>query len=142
MSERLFLGQTQGRQLLRITPPGVNASNLASKSSFSSDGDYLRVHAVIDAQLNRNNNYHWGDYSFPALGYLPMAFLSITHTDLNRVFYPNDRNPATTEMNNFWDWQLQDGHVWIYTTAASTFGGNYRARVLIFKNRADGFISA
>lgn len=141
MSERLFLGQTQGRQLLRITPPGVDASNLASRSSFSSDGSYLSVHHVIDQVLNRNNNYHWGAYTFPALGYVPLAFISITHTSLNRVFYPNDRNPATSEMNNFWNFLLQDGRAWIGTNVASTFGGNYRARLLIFKNRSDEVIN-
>ena len=141
MSERLFLGQLGNRILLRTVPPGMNATNLASKSSFSSDGDYLRVHAVIDQVLNRNNNDHWGTYAYPALGYVPLAFISITHTSLNRVFYPNDRNPATSEMNNFWSWLVQDGRVWVGTNAVSTYGGNYRARLIIFKNRVDDVIN-
>lgn len=141
MSERLFVGLINGRQLLRITPPGKDATNLATKSVLSSDGDYLSVHTVIDEVLNRNNNYHWGTYAYPALGYAPLAFISITHTSLNRVFYPNDRNPETSEMNNFWRWIVQDGRVWVGTDTPSSYGGNYRVRIILFKNKSSGFIN-
>lgn len=142
MSERIFLGMAGGRQLLRMTPPGVDASNIASRSSFSSDGDFLKVHTVIDANLRRDNNYNWGYFTFPALGYIPICFLSVTDQSLNRVFFPNDRNPATTEMNNFWQWIVQDGQAWVYMDTPSSAGYNYRARIIVFKNPANGYISA
>ena len=140
MSERIFIGPSGGNFVFRIAPPGYNASDPASPAVFSSDGDYLKVHAVIDVTLNRTNNYHWGAYTFPTLGYCPIACPSISLLD--RVFYPNDRNPATGEMNNFWEWGVQDGKVWAGTNATSSYGGNYRFRCVIFKNRADRYTAA
>lgn len=142
MTKRIHIGPLNGNMTLRITPTGYDASDIASPCVFSSDGEYLTVHTVIDAVLNRDNNYHWGAYTFPTLGYCPLAFPSITHTTLNRVFYPNDRNPATDAMNNFWEWGVQDGKVWAGTNTANSYGGNFRFRCLIFKNRADRFTSA
>lgn len=142
MSKRIYVGPLNGTMSLRITPPGHEADNIASPAVFDSNGDYLKVHSVIDVTLNRSNDQHWGIYSFPALGYCPIAFPSITHASLNRVFYPNDKNPATAEMNNFWKWGVQSDRVWVYSDTPNNYGGNYRFRCLIFKNRADRYIAA
>ena len=141
MSRRIYLGPSGGNFVFRISPPGYDAADRASPAVFSSDGEYLKVHAVIDEVLNRNGyDYHWGAYTFPTLGYIPLAFPSISMLD--RVFYPNDRAAATYEMVDFWQWGVQDGKVWAGTDTPNGLGGRYRFRCIIFKNRADRYISA
>lgn len=146
MTNRMVLGQVQGRQLLRITPPGVDAFNLASRCTFSSDGDYLKVHHVIDSDVafhgGNQQNYAQG-WTFPALGYIPFGFISISHRNTNRIFYPNDRYPATAEFSNYWGWMLQDGKVFVWRDnppSSPGYLGTYFVRIIVFKNRADSFI--
>lgn len=143
MSNRIFVGKKSGRMLFRITPPGSDAENLSHPSVFSSDGDYLKLHTIIDENIGRHSEgggwWHHGTWGFPDLGYVPLAFISISQ--LNRVFYPNDRNPDTSEMNNFWDWMISRDRVWVNTTQRSGWGGVFRFRCLIFKNRADRTMS-
>lgn len=138
MSERIFIG-TQGSDFLfRISPPGSNASNLTHPSVFSSSGEYLKIHTVIDETIGRHSEgggwWHHGTWAFPDLGYVPYAFISISQ--LNRVFYPNDRNPDTSEMNNFWTWAIAKDRVWVNTTQRSAWGGDFRFKCIVFKNPA------
>lgn len=133
--------------VFRISPPGKDAGNFSHPAVFSSTGDYLRVHHVIDANMNFNSDYktYWGEWTFPFLGYVPLAFFSVSHHDTNRIFYPNDRHPATREMSNFWGYMVQDGKAWAWRnnpTNSPGYLGTYFVRIIIFKNRADRFIDA
>lgn len=144
MSKRILIGPSGNEMLFRISPPGKDADNISHPSVFSSNGDYLKVHSVIDTNMNYNGDYktYWGAWTFPALGYVPMAFFSVSHRDTNRIFYPNDRNPATSEMSNFWGYMVQDGRAWAWRNNPSSspgYLGTYFIRMIIFKNRADRF---
>lgn len=142
MTERLFLGMKNGKQLLRITPPGFDASDDASKCVFSSDGDYLRVHAVIDQLYTREGTYgsYYGTWGFTDLGYVPMFYYSVTHTTTNRVFFPNDLNPSTSEMVNGWQAICNRNRLWSWNNEPGGFVGNYRIRAIVFKNKATDYI--
>ncbi len=133
--------------LFRISPPGKDAGNLSQQCVFSSSGEYLRLHHVIDTNLNGPTDYnqYWGAWTFPTLGYVPMAFISISHRETNRILYPNDRAGATRIMSNFWEYMIQDGKAWVYRnnpTASPGYLGTYFVRLIIFKNRADRYIGA
>ncbi len=141
MSVRSFTGMTGGRMLKRMTAPGYNANNLADPATFSSDNDYLRLHATIDITLTKYQSsglrYYIGEAAFPNLGYVPLVFLSVTPTNLGRVFFPNDRNPSTTEMNNFFQVALWTDHIWISVSQGTGANYDYKFRALIFKNRLE-----
>lgn len=137
MSVRSFTGMTGGRMLKRMTAPGYNANNLADPATFSSDNDYLKLHTIVDIPLTKYQSsglrYYIGEAAFPDLGYIPLIFVSIT--SLGRVFFPNDRSPSTTEMNNFFQIALWTNHIWVSSSTGSGASYDYRFRALIFKNR-------
>lgn len=147
MADRIFIGQKQGRYVFRMSPPGVNASNLAEPSSFSSEGDYLRLHTIIDQELSRyqyeyqsGTKYeHYGTWGFDPLPYIPLASASIVHyrSELNgRIFYPGDNYPATYGARNDFFITISTNRLWVGTNFPNGYAGYYRLRVLIFKNRA------
>lgn len=141
MSKRSFTGLVDGRMLKRMTAPGYDADNLTHPATFSSDNDYLKLHAAIDIPLTKYQNsglrYYIGEAAFPDLGYIPLVFTSVTPTSLGRVFFPNDRNPATTEMNNFFQVAVWTNHIWISVSAGTSASYDYLFRALIFKNRLE-----
>lgn len=149
MSNRIFIGKSGSRTLFRISPPGYDADNLSGPSSFSSEGDYLQLHHIIDEPLARMSHQnagitayqHYGTWEYPSLGYLPFVFMSTVHSTpaLNgRVFFPGDNNPATTEARNDINAYITNNRIWVGTNFPNNgFAGNYRVRMLIFKNRAD-----
>lgn len=131
--------------LYRIAPPGYDADNLTHPAVFSSDNDYLKVHTVVDQLLVQRSwsgtgNVYTGEFSFPDLGYVPLTFNSIGSEASGigqRVFFPNDRNPATTEMNNFWQILVGTSRIWVCMSTGTGFAGNYRFRSIVFKNRLE-----
>lgn len=152
MVDRIFMGRNSGRTLLRISGPGYNATNLADPAVFSSEGDYLRLHHIIDEPLSRyeyvlqgTTRYeHYGTWSFPSLSYIPTAFISIVHTTpgLNgRVFFPGDNYPATAEARDDIVGIINNNRVWVGSNAPDGKASTYRVRVLIFKNPANMVIN-
>lgn len=148
MADRIFMGKNNGRTLLRVSGPGYNATNLADPAVFSSEGDYLKMHHIIDEPLSRYSyeffDYtvyeHYGTWSFPALPYIPMAFISIVHTSssLNgRVFFPGDNYPATAEARDDIVGIINKNRVWVGSNAPDSNPARYRVRIIIFKNPAD-----
>lgn len=148
MADRIFMGKHSGRTILRVSGPGYNATNLSDPAVFSSDGDYLKMHHIIDEPLSRISDEfsgrtvyeHYGTWSFPALPYIPLAFISIVHTTpgLNgRVFFPGDNYPATSEARNDIVGIINTNRVWVGSNAPDSNEARYRVRVLIFKNPAD-----
>lgn len=137
MSVRSFTGLIGGRMLKRMTAPGYDANDLADPATFSSDNDYLKLHTIIDIPLTKYQSsglrYYIGEGGFPDLGYIPMTFVSISA--LGRVFFPNDRNPSTTEMNNFFQIALWTNHIWVSSSTGTGSDYDFRFRALIFKNR-------
>lgn len=141
MTTRMIIGQNAGEMLFRITAPGYDASDRTKPAVFDSRNDYLKLHAIADFTLTKWSNsgkrYYQGEYHFPDLGYVPYVFTSITPTTLGRVFYPNDNNPATTEMNNFFQICVSSSGIWVSSSAGTGNDYNYRFRALIFKNPLD-----
>lgn len=130
---------TGGRMLKRMTAPGYNANNLADPATFSSDNDYLKLHTIVDIPLTKyqsdSKRYYIGEAAFPDLGYIPLAFVSVTPTSLGRVFFPNDRASATQEMNDFFQIALWTNHIWVSSSQGTGADYDYKFRALIFKNR-------
>lgn len=145
MSDRIFIGNTGGRMLFRISQPGYDAGNLTQPAVFSSDNDYLKVHTIIDSSLTLrtwggSGNVYTGEFAFQELGYIPMTFNSIGSEESGigqRVFFPNDRNPATSEMNNFWQILVGTNRIWVCMSTGTGYGATYRFRSIVFTNRLD-----
>ena len=139
MSNRIFCGLTGGRMLFRMAGPGYNAADLTQPAVFSSDNDYLRLHATFNFGLERYRqsglNYYKGDVGFPELGYVPVTFISVSYLD--RIFFPNDRSPQTTEMNNFFQFAVSSNHLWVTSEGGVGSSYDFKCRVLVFKNKLD-----
>lgn len=144
MSNRIFMGYIGGRAVCRISPPGYDAANLAEPAVFSSDNDYLKIHAVADFRLTKWSSgglgpFYMGEFAFPDLGYIPISFISVgpTSSGLNaRVFFPSDRAYVTQEFNATFQFLIWNNHLWVFGDAVGS-GTNYdyRFRCIIFKNR-------
>jgi len=144
MSKRIFIGkhsspQTGERMLFRMTPPGYDADNLTHPAVFSSDNDYLKLHATFNFDVERysqdGKNYYRGDVGFPDLGYVPVTFISVSYLD--RIFFPNDRADKTTEMNDFFQFAVSSNHLWITSSGGTGSSYDFKCRALVFKNRLD-----
>ncbi|WP_247996678.1 hypothetical protein [Brucella tritici] len=138
MTTRMIIGQNSGEMLFRIVAPGYDATDRTQPAVFDSRNDYLKIHAIADLTLTRWSSgglyYYQGEYHFPDLGYVPFVFPSITPTTLGRVFYPNDSNAETAEMNDFFDICVSSSGIWVSVSDGVTTNYNYRFRALIFKN--------
>ena len=125
--------------LFRMAGPGYNAADLTQPAVFSSDNDYLRLHATFNFGLERYRqsglNYYKGDVGFPELGYVPVTFISVSYLD--RIFFPNDRSPQTTEMNNFFQYEMSSNHICVTSDRAVGSSDDFKCRVLVFKNKLD-----
>lgn len=139
MTTRMIIGDNGGQMLFRISPPGYDASDRTQPGVFDSRNDYLKLHAIADLTLTKWSNgglrYYQGEYHFADLGYVPYVFTSITPIMLdNRVFFPNDNNPATSQMNNFFQICWSTSGIWVSCSGGTSGDYDYRFRALIFKN--------
>lgn len=152
MVDRILIGNYSGRQLFRVSGDGYNATDLASPSVFSSDGDYLKIHHIIDEPLTRisyslqsiTRYAFYGTWAFPDLGYIPFSFQSIVHetSGLNgRIFFPGDNNPATQEARNDFSIYVSNNRVWCGTFDPVGYAADFRFRMVIFKNPANMVIT-
>lgn len=143
MSVRMFLGQTSGRQLFRIAPPGFDANNLSHPATFSSDGEYLQIHTIIEGQLNRvqyefqgRAAYDFsGTFGFPELPYPPLVYCTVVHSQTNnRVVFPSDNGEQTPEYRDDFRFSVAKDRLWVATRFPNGFAGQFRIRAIVFKN--------
>ncbi|RLL64606.1 hypothetical protein D8666_22630 [Ochrobactrum soli] len=153
MSKRIFIGkhsspQTGERMLMRISPPGIDADNLAEPAVFSSDNDFLRVHVrspaaganmtnhgAIGAEGRYRYSYHT---TFPDLGYQPFIFYTIcidSESSLNnRVIFPWDANGQTDRYPFSMQAAVTSNAIWIGGTGQK-FSQTLKVKFIVFKNR-------
>ena len=142
MVDRLFMGMMGSNALMRITPPGYNATDLSSPAVISSDNDYMRVHqrspsdgVNMETVITGGGSafYYYGYYtSFPDLGYLPLVYYGLCMSDVNnRIFFPHDN--ALTEGFPPLRAMVSTNGFWVY------FQGRYipqsfKLKYIIFEN--------
>lgn len=104
MVDRFVIKPFSNGMGLRITKPGVDASNESSPFIISSDFDYLKQHASGTIRMNSRNQggytTYWNNITYPDLGYIPLVFYStqIYHSQSEtRIVYPCDRNSSGIE---------------------------------------------
>ncbi|GEM_PF-2756085 len=153
MAARIFMGQhsspqTGQRMLLRVTPPGLDATNLAKPAVFSSDNDYLRVHVRSAASgavmtnhgaIGAAGRYRYSYYTtFPDLGYQPFIFYTIcidSEGSLNnRVIFPWDAAGQTARYPTSMQAAVTSNAIWIGGTGQN-FSQTLKVKFIVFKNR-------
>lgn len=133
---------SDGVQTFRISLPGNDANVIGSKMVFATEGEYLKVHAVIDEPYIRNSRgSYYGTWGYPDLGYIPLVYVSIVQASLGRVFFPGDQYPASSGMISGWGYIANSNRIWAWNDEPGGAGDPFRIRAIVFKNKAVDYIS-
>lgn len=139
MADRIILGERGQQMGLWVSLPGQNVGDPASRMVFSSDTDYLKIHAQGFYQIPRlgstNNPYRYqGQITFPDLPYYPLHVCSFaTDNDNRRVFFPNDNGENSSTLPNS-EYVITGNAIYFYVTGFN-YSQNVFVRYIIFKNK-------
>lgn len=151
MSDRIIVGrytttQLGEKSLLRISPPGQDATDLSAPAVFCSENDYMRVHQRSSGigdpvtQIVEGGSgvyYYYAAYAtFPALSYIPLVWWGITIGESggvsNRIFYPYD-NQATSEYPSSAWVMVSQSAIWLWIRGLY-IPQTFRFRYIVFEN--------
>ncbi|MHC3941936.1 hypothetical protein ACI0FR_03272 [Paenochrobactrum sp. BZR 201-1] len=137
MVDRILLGKENNRHLLRISKPGFDVKNRANPMVFSSENDYLKIHARARVKLNSytqsGNAFWWGKFSFPPLSYHPLVFYRYEWPLLGRtnVTFPSQDDDI------FWGMScvVSFDTLWFVSSNWDDFVSDIYVNYIVFENR-------
>ncbi|PRD45330.1 hypothetical protein C5748_03805 [Phyllobacterium phragmitis] len=139
MADRILIGLRGDEMGVWVSLPGRNVGNAADRMIFSSQYDYLKIHAQGTYQIQRyagtSNPYLYeGSVQFPKLDYYPLHMCSFcVGDDSRRIFFPNDSSLDSSLLPNC-EYVITDNAIY-FSIRGYNFRQDVFVRWVVFKNK-------